>query len=108
MEKLYTSLKDRSFNLSQEHYEKLSDTFTEKEVDDFNFMETAIAISKYANGKDDDFCSKIIRMISNINILNYIHPFNCISFTFFFTVSTSNTRPFVLHILGSFGLYPAH
>ena len=64
MEKLCSSLKDRSFNLSQEHYEKLSDTFTEKEVDDYNFMETAIAISKCANGKENDFCSNIVRMIS--------------------------------------------
>jgi hypothetical protein len=64
MEKLCDALKDRSFNLCQEHYEKLSDTFTEKEVDDFNFMETAIAISKCANGKENDFCSKIIKMIS--------------------------------------------
>ena len=28
------------------------------------FMETAIAISKYANGKENDFCNKIIKMIS--------------------------------------------
>jgi hypothetical protein len=64
MEKLCLALKDRSFNLSQEHYEKLAETFTEKEVDDYNFMETAIAISKYANGKENDFCNKIIKMIS--------------------------------------------
>jgi regulator of replication initiation timing len=64
MEKLCKELKDRSFNLSQEHYEKLSESFTEKEVDDYNFMETAIAISKYANGKENDFCNKIIKMIS--------------------------------------------
>ena len=64
MEKLCLALKDRSFNLSQEHYEKSAETFTEKEVDDYNFMETAIAISKYANGKENDFCNKIIKMIS--------------------------------------------
>ena len=64
MEKLCRELKDRSFNLCQEHYEKLADNFTDKELDDFNFMETAIAISKYANGKESDFCNKIIKMIS--------------------------------------------
>ena len=64
MEKLCIALKDRSFILSQEHYEKLSDTFSEKEIDDYNFMETAIAITKCANGKENDFCNKIIKMIS--------------------------------------------
>lgn len=64
MEKLCLALKDRSFDLSQAHYEKLSDTFSDKEIEDYNFMETAIAISKYANGKENDFCNKIIKMIS--------------------------------------------
>ena len=64
MGKLCTALKDRSFNLCQEHYEKLSETFTEKEIEEYNFMETAIAISKYANGKESDFCNTIIKMIS--------------------------------------------
>lgn len=64
MVKLCRELKDRSFNLSQEHYEKLSDNFSEKEMDDYNFMEAALAITKYANGKESDFCNKIIKMIS--------------------------------------------
>jgi hypothetical protein len=64
MIKLCTELKDRSFSLSQEHYEKLSDTFTEKEVEDYNFMEAAIAISKFANGRESDFCNEIVKMIS--------------------------------------------
>jgi hypothetical protein len=64
MVKLCTELKDRSFSLSQEHYEKLSDTFTEKEVEDYNFMEAAIAISKFANGRGSDFCNEIVKMIS--------------------------------------------
>jgi hypothetical protein len=64
MVKLCTELKDRSFSLSQEHYEKLSDTFTEKEVEDYNFMEAAIAISKFANGRESDFCNEIVKMIS--------------------------------------------
>ena len=70
MVKLCTALKDHSFNLCQEHYEKLSDTFTETEIDEYNFMETAIAISKYANGKESDFCNKIIKMISKGVVVN--------------------------------------
>ena len=69
MEKLCIALKDRSFDLSQEHYEKLSNTFTEKEIDEYNFMETAIAISKYANGKENEFCNQIIKMISKNSIV---------------------------------------
>lgn len=64
MKKLCTVLKDRSFNLSQEHYEKLSETFTEKEMDEFDFMEAAMAITKYANGRESDFSRDIIKMIS--------------------------------------------
>jgi hypothetical protein len=64
MTRLCSALKDRSFNLCQEHYEKLSDTFTDVEMDDFNFMETAMAITKYANGRESDFCKDIIKMIS--------------------------------------------
>lgn len=70
MVKLCTALKDHSFNLCQEHYEKLSDTFTETEIDEYNFMETAIAISKYANGKESDFCNKVIKMISKGVVVN--------------------------------------
>lgn len=70
MVKLCTALKDRSFNLCQEHYEKLSDSFTDNEIEEYNFMETAIAISKYANGKESDFCNKIIKMISKGVIVN--------------------------------------
>jgi hypothetical protein len=64
MKKLCTVLKDRSFSLSQEHYEKLSETFTEKEMDEFDFMGAAIAISKYSNGRESDFSRDIIKMIS--------------------------------------------
>jgi hypothetical protein len=64
MKKLCTVLKDRSFSLSQEHYEKLSETFTEKELDEFDFMGAAIAITKYANGRESDFSREIIKMIS--------------------------------------------
>jgi hypothetical protein len=64
MKKLCTVLKDRSFILSQEHYEKLSETFTEKEMDEFDFMGAALAITKYANGRESDFSRDIIKMIS--------------------------------------------
>ena len=64
MMKLCDALKGRSYDLSQEHYESLSDKFTEKELDEYNFLETALAISKYANGRENDFCSQIVKMIS--------------------------------------------
>jgi hypothetical protein len=64
MTKLCASLKDRSFNLCQEHYEKLSEQFTERELEEYNFMNTALAITKYANGRESDFCNKVIKLIS--------------------------------------------
>ena len=64
MVKLCESLKDRSFDLCQEHYEKLSQQFTEEEVDKYNFMEAAMAITKYANGRESEFCNKVIKLIS--------------------------------------------
>ena len=64
MTKLCGALKDRSFNLSQEHYEKLSEKFSEEEMDEYDFMGAAMAITKYANGRESDFCKDIIRMIS--------------------------------------------
>ena len=66
MMKLCDALKDRSFKLCQDHYEKLAKKFSEDEMDnsDFDFLEAAKAIHKYANGRESDFCSKIIRLIS--------------------------------------------
>ena len=64
MTKLCKTIKDRSFNLCQEHYESLSDKFTEAEIDEYNCMEAAMAITKYANGRENDFCNKIIKLIS--------------------------------------------
>lgn len=64
MTKLCESLKERSFHLCQEHYEKLSEQFTESELDEYNCMNTALAISRYANGKDNEFCNKMIKLIS--------------------------------------------
>ena len=70
MTKMCESLKDRSFNLCQEHYEKLSEQFTEKELDEYNCMNTALAISRYANGRDNEFCNKMIKLISRGSIIN--------------------------------------
>lgn len=64
MTKLCEALKDRSFNLCQEHYERLSQQFTEKEMEEYNCMETAMAITRYANGRENDFCNKVIKLIS--------------------------------------------
>jgi hypothetical protein len=69
MAKLCTALKDRSFNLSQEHYEKLSEKFSDEEIDEFDFMGAAIAITKYANGRESDFCKDIIKMIGKGSIV---------------------------------------
>ena len=60
----YLTLKTRSFDLSQIHYEKLSEKFTESEMEEYNFLETAMAISKCAVGRENDFCNQIVRMIS--------------------------------------------
>ena len=70
MTKLCESLKDRSFTLCQEHYEKLSEQFTEKELDEYNCMNTALAISRYANGRENEFCSKVVKLISKGSIIN--------------------------------------
>lgn len=70
MTKLCESLKDRSFSLCQEHYEKLSEQFTEKELDEYNCMNTALAISRYANGRESEFCNKVIKLISKGSTMN--------------------------------------
>ena len=70
MTKMCESLKDRSFNLCQEHYEKLSDKFTEKELEEYNCMNTALAIARYANGRESEFCSKMIKLISRGSKIN--------------------------------------
>ena len=66
MTKLCSALKDRTFKLCQDHYEKLVQEFSEEEVDNpnFDYMEAGRAIYKYANGRESDFCNKIIKLIS--------------------------------------------
>ena len=64
MVKLCKSLKNRSFNLSLEHEDKLSDAWTKQERETYDFMEAAVAIAKYAQGRENEFCNKIIKLIS--------------------------------------------
>ena len=64
MIKLCKSLKDRSFNLSLEHEDKLSDVWSEQDRETYDFMEAAVAIAKYAQGRENEFCNKIIKLIS--------------------------------------------
>jgi len=64
MTKLCVSLKDRSFHLGLEHRQKLSERWTEKELDSYDFMEAVKAISKYASGRESEFCSQVIKLIS--------------------------------------------
>lgn len=64
MTKLCNAIKDKSFNLCQKHYENLSEKFTEKEMEEYNYMETAMAITRYANGRENEFCNQVIKLIS--------------------------------------------
>ena len=64
MTKLCTELKSRSFHLGLEHQEKLSKNWTEKELGNYDFMEAAKAIAKYAQGRESEFCNKVIKLIS--------------------------------------------
>ena len=50
--------------LCQEHYENLSKKYTEKELEKFDFMATALAVAKCSEGRETDFGNKIIKMIS--------------------------------------------
>lgn len=61
------SLKDKSFNLCQEHYEKLSEQFTEKELEEYNCMNIALTIARYANDRENEFCNKVIKLISRVS-----------------------------------------
>ena len=64
MIKLCKSLRDRSFSLSIQHIDKLSADWSEKEREAYDFMEAAVAISTYAQGRENEFCNKIIKLIS--------------------------------------------
>ena len=64
MIKMCEAIKDRSNDLSNTHYDNLTNKFTENELKNFNYLETVIAIRKYANGIENDFCNKVIGIIS--------------------------------------------
>ena len=70
MMKLCEMIKDRSYDLTQEHYEKLAKDFSDKELDAFDFHETALGISRCANGRETDLCRDIIKMISRSSSIN--------------------------------------
>lgn len=64
MTKLCKAIKSRSVALSKEHRAKLLKEFTETELDNYNLLEASININKYADGRDNEFCSKIVKNIS--------------------------------------------
>lgn len=33
-------------------------------MEEYNCMETVMAITRYANGRENDFCNKVIKLIS--------------------------------------------
>lgn len=53
MTKLCKAIKDRSFNLCLERYDSLSEKFTETAMDEYNCIENAMAIARYANGREN-------------------------------------------------------
>ena len=64
MMKLCKALYTKSYDLSIEHLEKLSQEFTEKELEQYDYLEAAKAITMYSKGSESDFCRKMIKMIS--------------------------------------------
>ena len=65
MPKLCKLILKRSYLLSQQHLEKLSKKYPEKELFNYNFMENSISIATSANGTETGFCKKIIKIIGN-------------------------------------------
>lgn len=64
MMKLCKALYTKSYDLSIEHLEKLSKEFTEKEIEQYDYLEAAKAITMYSKGSESEFCRQIIKMIS--------------------------------------------
>jgi hypothetical protein len=64
MMKLCKALYGKSYDLSIEHLEKLSKQFTAKELEQYDYLEAAKAITMYSKGSESDFCKQIIKMIS--------------------------------------------
>jgi predicted RNase H-like nuclease (RuvC/YqgF family) len=64
MMKLCKAIYGRSYDLSIEHLDKLAKQFTEKELEQYDYLEAAKAITMYSKGSESDFCRKIIKIIS--------------------------------------------
>jgi hypothetical protein len=64
MMKLCKELYQKSYILSIDHLDKLSKQFTEKELEQYDYLEAAKAIALYSKGSDSNFCRKIIKIIS--------------------------------------------
>jgi hypothetical protein len=69
MRKLCVVIKDKSYLLSQEHYEELRSEFTEKQMDNcsYNWNEAAVSVAKYSNGITSEFCSKVLKEMSKLS-----------------------------------------
>ena len=67
MMKLCKALYTRSYDLSIEHLEKLSQEFTEKELEQYDYLEAAKAITMYSKGSESEFCRKVVKMISQMS-----------------------------------------
>lgn len=70
MKKFCKYVKDRSFDLTQEHFEDITKKFSEQELKDANIdiNETTIEINKGAVGKESEFCNKMIKLIIDKSI----------------------------------------
>ena len=55
---------ERSFDLCRQHYEALRDEYTEKEIENCNYMEPAVSIAKGANGGTNNFCNQMAKSVS--------------------------------------------
>jgi hypothetical protein len=64
MMKLCKAIYGKSYDLSIEHLDKLARQFTEKELEQYDYLEAAKAITMYSKGSESDFCRKIIKIIS--------------------------------------------
>jgi cell division protein FtsB len=64
MMKLCKAIYGKSYDLSIEHLDKLAKQFTEKELEQYDYLEAAKAITMYSKGSESEFCRKIIKIIS--------------------------------------------
>jgi hypothetical protein len=64
MMKLCKALYGKSYDLSIEHLDKLAKKFTEKELEQYDYLAAAKAIAMYSKGSESDFCRKVIKIIS--------------------------------------------